>query len=79
MKILLGDFNAKVGREGIYKPVIGKESLHEINNEKGVRVVNFAHPKILLAEVRCFHIITFLNILGNLLMERVTTKLMIFS
>jgi hypothetical protein len=26
MKILLGDFNAKVGREGIFKPTIGNES-----------------------------------------------------
>jgi hypothetical protein len=27
MKILLGDFNAKVGRENIFKPKIGNESL----------------------------------------------------
>ena len=26
MKILLGDFNAKVGRENIFKPTIGNES-----------------------------------------------------
>jgi hypothetical protein len=42
MKILLGDFNAKVGRENIFKPTIGNESLHEISNGNGVRVVNFA-------------------------------------
>jgi hypothetical protein len=42
MKILLGDFNAKVGREDIFKPTIGNESLHEISNDNGVRVVNFA-------------------------------------
>jgi exonuclease III len=29
-KILLGDFNAKVGREDIFKPTVGNESLHEI-------------------------------------------------
>jgi hypothetical protein len=42
MKIILDDFNAKVGRENIYKPTIGNESLHEISNDYGVRVVNFA-------------------------------------
>jgi hypothetical protein len=26
MKILLGDFNAKVGKEDIFKPTIGSES-----------------------------------------------------
>jgi exonuclease III len=40
MKILLGDFNAKVGREDIFKPTIGNESLHEISNDNGVRLVN---------------------------------------
>jgi hypothetical protein len=33
MKILLGDFNAKVGREDIFKPTIGNESLHQISND----------------------------------------------
>jgi hypothetical protein len=33
MKILLGDFNAKVGREDIFKPTIGNVSLHEISND----------------------------------------------
>jgi hypothetical protein len=46
MKILLGDFNAKVGREGIFKPTIANESLHEISNDNGVRLVNFATSKI---------------------------------
>jgi hypothetical protein len=44
MKILL-DFNAKVGREDIFKPTIGIESLHEINSDNGVRLVNFATSK----------------------------------
>jgi hypothetical protein len=33
MKILLGDFNAKVAREDILKPTIGNESLHEISHD----------------------------------------------
>ena len=32
MKILLGDFNAKVGRENIFKPTIGNVSLHQDSN-----------------------------------------------
>jgi exonuclease III len=35
MKILLGDYNAKVGREDIFKPIIGNESLHESSNITG--------------------------------------------
>ena len=32
MKILLGNFNAKVGRENILKPTIGNESLRQDSN-----------------------------------------------
>jgi hypothetical protein len=42
MKILLGEFNTKVGREDIFKQAIGNESSHEICNEDGIRMVNFA-------------------------------------
>jgi exonuclease III len=45
MKILLGDFNAKVGRKDIFKPVIGNESLHKATNDNRVRVVNFETVK----------------------------------
>jgi hypothetical protein len=42
MKILLADFNAKVGMEDIFKPTIGNVSLQEISTDNGVRLVNFA-------------------------------------
>jgi hypothetical protein len=42
MKILLGDFNGKVGRVNIFKPTIGNESLLQDSNDNGVRLVNFA-------------------------------------
>jgi hypothetical protein len=44
-KILLGDFNAEVGREDISKLTIGNEILHEISNGNGVRGVNFTTSK----------------------------------
>jgi endonuclease/exonuclease/phosphatase family metal-dependent hydrolase len=54
MKILLGDFNAKVGREDMFKAVIGNESLHEASNDDGVRVVNFATSKNLIVKSTTF-------------------------
>jgi hypothetical protein len=44
MKILL-DFNAKLGREDIFKPTFGNESIHQDRNDNGVRIVNFATSK----------------------------------
>jgi hypothetical protein len=46
MKILLGDFNMKVGREDIFKLTIGNENLPEISNDNGVTAVNFPHLKL---------------------------------
>jgi hypothetical protein len=45
MKILLGDFDAKVGREDIFQPTIGTESVHTESNDNGIRLVNFATSK----------------------------------
>jgi hypothetical protein len=66
MKILMGDFNAKVGREDIFKPIIGNESLHEAGNDNRVRVVNFTTSKNLRAQHS--HTATFISVLGLLLM-----------
>jgi len=35
----------KVSREDMFKQKIGNESLHEISNDNGFRVVNFAASK----------------------------------
>ena len=45
MKILLRDFNAKVGRENIFEPTIGNESLHQDSNDNGLRIANFDTSK----------------------------------
>ena len=54
MKILLGDFNAKLGRENIFKPTIGNASLHHDSNDNGVRIVNFATSKNLVVKSMTF-------------------------
>jgi hypothetical protein len=54
MKNLLGNFNARVGRENIFKPTIGNESLQEISNDNGARVVNFAASKNLVIKSTMF-------------------------
>jgi len=54
MKMLLGDFNAKVEREHIFKPAIGQESLHQDSNDNGVRLVNFATSKNLIVKSTMF-------------------------
>jgi hypothetical protein len=54
MDIILVDFNTKVGNEVIFKPTNGNESLHEISNDNGVRVVNFATTKNLIVKSMMF-------------------------
>jgi hypothetical protein len=76
MKILLGDFSAKVGREDIFKPTIRNESSHEISrpNDNGVIVVKCATSKNLVVKTPCYLIVAFINTPGPLLMERRTTR-----
>jgi hypothetical protein len=52
--ILLGDFNAKVSGEDIFKLTIGNEILHEISNNNGVRLVNFVTSKNLRVKSTMF-------------------------
>jgi hypothetical protein len=54
LKILLGDFKAKVGREDIFKRTIENKRLHEISNDNRVRLVNFAIPKNLTVKSTMF-------------------------
>jgi len=42
VKILLGDFNARLGREDIFKRTSGNGCLHENNSDHCVRVSIFA-------------------------------------
>jgi hypothetical protein len=51
---MLRDFNAKLGREDIFKPTIGTERLHQDNNDNCVRIVNFATSKNLVLKSKMF-------------------------
>lgn len=42
VKLVIGDMNAQIGREELYKPVIGPNSLHAATNGNGQMCVNFA-------------------------------------
>jgi hypothetical protein len=78
MKIFLGEFNAKLGRENIFKPTIGNEILHEINNNNGVSIVNLATFKNLVVEILCSLIAKFINTNGPPPRETHTTRLITF-
>jgi len=54
MKILLGDFNAKVGRENIFNSTIENESLHQDSNDNGVKILNFVTSKNLVIKSTIF-------------------------
>jgi len=54
VKILLGDFNAKIGQEVEYRPTIGKESLHRTSNDNGTRLVNFATTRNMIISSTTF-------------------------
>jgi hypothetical protein len=53
-KIILGDFNAKVGRENFFKPTIWNESLHQDSDDNGVRIVYFATSKNVVVKSMMF-------------------------
>jgi hypothetical protein len=78
MKIFWGDFNAKAGREDIFKPTVRNESPHEISNDNGGRAVNFATSKSLVVKIPRSHIATLINTPGPLLEERHITSFITF-
>jgi len=54
MKILLGDFNAKVGTENIFKLPTGNDSPHQDSNGNSARIINFATTKNLVVQSKMF-------------------------
>jgi hypothetical protein len=77
MRILSGDYTAKLGRDDIFKPTVGNESLHQGTNGNGVRIVNFATSKNIV-KTRCSCTETFINTPRPLLMGRPTPRLITY-
>jgi len=44
-KIIMGDFNAKIEKEIVFKPTISQERLHQVSNDNGIRLITFAGSK----------------------------------
>jgi hypothetical protein len=66
-KILLRDLNAKLRWEDIFKPTVRIVCLHEISNDNGVTIVNFAKSRNVIVTSTSFHTATFINTFGLLL------------
>ena len=54
MKIMLGDYNAKLERQDIFKPTFGNDSLHQDSDDNDVRIANFATAKNLVVKSMMF-------------------------
>lgn len=55
VKILLRDFNAKIGQDIIYRPS-GIHGLHRLSNDNGTRLVNFSKTRnVVVSSITLLH------------------------
>jgi len=77
MRIMLGDFNEKWRERVFFKLTIGNENLHQDSNDNGVRIVNSATSKNLVAKSTIFphrnvHKYTWTSLMGRLTTRLIT-------
>jgi hypothetical protein len=75
IKIVLGDWNAKVGREKIYQGLTGRHSMHLNTNNNGQRLVDFVAANTWWYPQPVSHTKKFINKHGDLQAEKLITKL----
>ncbi|XP_008179988.1 craniofacial development protein 2-like [Acyrthosiphon pisum] len=73
IRLVLGDFNAKIGREEVYRSTIGSHIPHTNTNDNGIKLIDFALGKEMM--VKCSHEKTYINIHGSRRMGDIKTKL----
>jgi len=61
VKMIIGDLNAKIRQEEMYRPITGKYSLHALSNDSGIRLINFACSKTWWRQVHCSILTTYIN------------------
>lgn len=54
MLLICGDFNAKIGKERLFFPTIGRHSLHETTSENGQRMIELASSNNLVIKSTMF-------------------------
>jgi len=54
IQIVLGDMNAKIGKETTFRPVIGSHSLHNTSNDNGLRLIDLATERGLVVKSTMF-------------------------
>ncbi|XP_067619871.1 craniofacial development protein 2-like [Eurosta solidaginis] len=56
IQVVLGDFNARVGKEGVFGPTVGKFSLHNETSPNGLRLIDFAGARnMVISSTRFMH------------------------
>lgn len=58
IKIVLGDFNAKIGRENVFSPTVGRFSIHEdTTTDNAIRLIDFAAARnMVISSTRFQHL-----------------------
>jgi hypothetical protein len=72
-RFILGDLNTKIGREEIYRVLIGRH-LHLNTNNNGQRLVDFAAAKNMVVSSTATHVKKFTNKPGDLRLAEPITK-----
>jgi hypothetical protein len=77
--IILLDSDAKIRKENIFKPTTGNDNVHKSKNDNGVRRVKVARSKISQSIIiQCSHVLTFINLINHLMMEKQQPNLQYF-